>query len=109
MDGASQLTAGARTGARKIVIMNSIGKLPVIVVILCCSLYAAPTGRIQGTVRDPAGEAAAQAVVTIENRAIGFRRAVVPHADGAFEFLEVAPGQWSLSVDAEGFKRVSIP
>src|ERR1044071_5753791 len=72
-------------------------------------LFAAPGGRIRGTVHDAAGGIVAQAIVTVSNAATGERRTAHPHPDGIFEFPEIAPGAWNVSVDAHGFKRVSIP
>jgi hypothetical protein len=72
-------------------------------------LWASPSGSIHGLVRDPRGAVVTQAHITLVGKARAERRSAAPNAYGAFQFLDLAPGAWSLELEAPGFRRVNIP
>jgi hypothetical protein len=59
-------------------------------------------GAIQGTVLDPSGALIPRAQVTITNAA-GFSRTLKSGATGSFELQHLAPGSYSISINAAGF------
>jgi hypothetical protein len=77
--------------------------------LVATTLSGAPAGAVRGTVHDPDGAVATRAAVEIACASSGLRRSAGLHADGVFEFLNVAPGSCAISVEAPGFKRVSVP
>ena len=79
------------------------------VLLLASALFASPTGRITGIVRDPSGAARSGARIAASFGARGERRSLASDSDGAFEFLDVAPGTWSLTVESEGFRATALP
>jgi len=65
-------------------------------------LAQSTNGMIQGTVLDPSGALVPQAQVTITN-ATGFSRTLRSSATGTFEVPRLAPGSYSVSINATGF------
>ncbi|HEY4356628.1 MAG TPA: carboxypeptidase-like regulatory domain-containing protein [Acidobacteriaceae bacterium] len=65
-------------------------------------LAQSTNGSIHGTVLDPSGALIQQAQVTISG-ANGFSRTIHSGDSGAFEVTDLAPGSYSISVDATGF------
>jgi hypothetical protein len=73
------------------------------------ALLGQSTGRVTGTVVDPAGAAVASAHV--ELRIPGADQAALAarvSAEGLFAFIGVAPGYYDLVAEASGFQRISI-
>ncbi len=66
------------------------------------------TGRLAGTVIDPAGLPVANAAVGARNEATGASFSSPTNAQGAFTFVEVPPGFYSVEVNATGFRRQVI-
>ncbi len=72
------------------------------------SIWAQATaGSISGIVQDPQGAVIAGAKVTLTNEAQGAAsaRQVTTGPEGAYLFSPVLPGQYSLAVEAAGFKK----
>jgi hypothetical protein len=69
---------------------------------LAQSANGTPAGTIRGTVLDPSGALIPQAQVTITN-ASGFSRTLKSGAMGAFVAPHLAPGSYSVSINAAGF------
>lgn len=61
---------------------------------------------LQGTVLDPANAVVPNAPVTLIEMATGATRAAMTDSSGLFRFLDLAPGTYSVSVKARGFKRL---
>ena len=59
---------------------------------------------LQGTVLDPANAAIPNAPVTLIEMQTGTTRATITDSSGLFRFLDLAPGTYSVSVKAQGFK-----
>ena len=66
------------------------------------ALAQSTEGGIRGTVVDPSGALIVSAQVTISN-ATGFTRTLKSDAEGAFEVENLAPGSYSINIDAVGF------
>jgi hypothetical protein len=81
-------------------------------------LWSAHQGRAQvagatlsGTVTDPSGAAIAGAQVSVTNRATGVNRAVIADSAGFYSVPNLLPGNYDVTVSAEGFataKQVDI-
>ncbi len=72
--------------------------------ILPCALAQETTAGLQGVVRDPSGSVIGNATVEVSSPSlIGNRR---EHTDsaGAYRFAALAPGQYTLTVSAAGFR-----
>lgn len=61
------------------------------------------TTSLRGTIFDPKGAVVAGATVTISNSATGFSRAVKSDGQGNYQFLELPPAKYELTVQARGF------
>ena len=64
-------------------------------------------GEITGTVRDPSGAAIPGARITATNADTNASRATVSNEAGVYSFPSLAPGNYSLLVEREGFKAVT--
>src|SRR5262245_24625340 len=63
------------------------------------------TGSILGTVRDSSGAVVAGATVVVTNTGTNVSTTVASNDSGAFEVPYLAPGAYSVSVNAPGFKK----
>src|SRR5947209_5575963 len=68
-------------------------------------LSAQETATILGTVTDPAGAVIPNATVTITNSATGVSRTVTTNQAGAYNAPQMQIGNYSLTVEASGFKK----
>jgi len=64
------------------------------------------TTSLRGTVTDPKGAVIAGANLTLSNPATGYSRTVRADSQGAYQFLEVPPATYSVTVDAPGFAKL---
>lgn len=62
-----------------------------------------PTGEISGTVTDPSGAAVPSAQIEIVNEATAESRTTNANPSGAYSFLSVVPGNYTMKVTATGF------
>jgi hypothetical protein len=62
-----------------------------------------------GTVTDTSGAAIANAAVTLTNLETNSMRETVSGVDGVYDFREIAPGNYRLTVEAPGFKKYVRP
>ena len=69
------------------------------------AIYAQTTGSLSGTVADPSGAVVPGATVTLVNTATGAERKTVASSSGTFDFQALQPGNYSISVEATGFKK----
>src|ERR1700691_1455764 len=65
------------------------------------------TGRVIGTVTDQQGAAVPDAKVTVTNAATQIASATVTRDDGTFEVLNLPIGPYSVTVEHEGFNKVT--
>jgi len=64
------------------------------------------TGGVQGDVLDERGGTVAEASVEIKNLDTNFSRTETTNADGHFQFLNLAPGRYTLTVSKTGFTTI---
>jgi hypothetical protein len=63
------------------------------------------TGTINGTLTDPTGAAVPGAMVRLVNQATKIESQATSNQDGFFTFVNVQPGNYTVGVEASGFKR----
>ena len=61
---------------------------------------------LSGAVQDPQGNAVAGAKVTLSDASKGLQLETTSSADGTFSFPTLQPGTYSVSVEAQGFKKM---
>src|SRR5215472_13903327 len=66
------------------------------------------TTSLRGTVTDKTGATIANATVTISNPGRGFERSIASGAAGSYEFLQLQPGTYKLTVEAKGFRKYEL-
>jgi hypothetical protein len=64
------------------------------------------TTSLRGTITDPKGAVLQGATVTLNNSLTGYSRTTKSGNDGAYQFLEVPPATYTLTVTATGFATV---
>ena len=64
------------------------------------------TAEVGGTVADPTGAVVPGTTLTILNLATGVEASMQTNESGIYNFLNILPGEYQLSVEAEGFKGV---
>jgi carboxypeptidase family protein len=79
--------------------------LAVCMVFLSSAAHAQFKASIQGTVLDQQGNAIAGANVTITNQDTGIVHNTVTSAEGFYRVSELAPGKYTVAVEAAGFKK----
>lgn len=85
---------------------NVLASLALLLLIPAAGVRAqTTTGQISGQVLDPAGAAVVGATVTLRNQLTGEVRIASTLNSGAFVFVGVLPGVYSVAVAAPGFKR----
>jgi outer membrane receptor protein involved in Fe transport len=62
---------------------------------------------VNGVVSDPSGAAVPAAQVALTNTATGVERTSTSNSDGAYAFLNVMPGQYSIRATAKGFSAMT--
>jgi hypothetical protein len=72
------------------------------------SAQSTVSGDISGTVTDPTGAIVSGAVVTVENLGTGSTSKVTVSATGAYRVSLLPPGQYKVSVTAEGFETTTL-
>ena len=63
---------------------------------------------IQGVVQDPSGAAIPGAALTLTNKDTGAVQTTTSDADGVYNFLSLAPGNYSIDVTATGFSKKTL-
>ncbi|HWQ35340.1 MAG TPA: carboxypeptidase-like regulatory domain-containing protein [Blastocatellia bacterium] len=61
---------------------------------------------ISGAITDPQGNAVAGATVTVTNKVTKAARTVVTTSDGSYQIPQLAPGQYQVRAEAQGFKAI---
>ncbi len=67
-------------------------------------IWAATTGSVAGTLKDPSGAVIPGATVTATNKAQGIQTKAMTDAKGAYTFPSLPVGRYDLKAEAEGFK-----
>src|SRR5262245_48991881 len=68
-----------------------------------------PTGSIRGVVTDPQNAVVTNATITVKNKATGEVRTVNTGGDGIYLVANLLPGEYEVSVAAEGFATTNFP
>ena len=68
-----------------------------------------PTATVNGTVVDPTGAGVPDARVDVVNQDTNVRTQRATGGDGAFTILNLLPGNYVLTVEKQGFKKVALP
>src|SRR4051812_48578065 len=68
----------------------------------------ATTGVLTGTVADPQGGAIANAKVVAKNQETGVETTVSSTGVGSYTFPALPPGKYTVTAEAQGFKRAQI-
>ncbi len=69
--------------------------------------WAQSSGSIVGTVSDSTGSVLSSVTVTLTSNSTGEKRTAVTGDSGDYQFLSLNPGEYTLIVEAQGFKRYS--
>ena len=69
----------------------------------------ASTGDLHITIRDPKGSLVTNATVTARDEAKGLERATSENTDGQYHILLLPPAQYTVTAEAPGFARATIP
>jgi hypothetical protein len=79
--------------------------LATIIALLCSvTVRAQDNTSISGVVTDPQGKVVPDATVTITNKSTGVSRNMNTGDDGSYTFNQIPPGDYSLRIEATGFK-----
>jgi hypothetical protein len=87
-----------------------------LVLAAACCLFAsqlllaqsATTGEISGTVSDPSGAVVPNVPVTLKSVEKGFTQSATTNSQGAYRFSLLAPGNYTISATASGFKTTTV-
>ena len=85
-------------------VLRSLALIALMVALLSvCVLSQTATTSLRGTVTDPKGALVTGAKVTLNNPATGFSRTTKTAADGVYQFQQVPPATYTLTVESSGF------
>ena len=70
-----------------------------------CLFAQGGTGTISGSVTDASGAAVPGAAIAASNEATGFKRESVATGDGEFSLIGLLPGEYTVTVEMQGFKK----
>lgn len=83
--------------------------VPVMVLALAAPSWAQSSNTsVRGTIVDPQGAVVSGAEVTIANEGTGFSRVVYTNNQGVYQFLEIPPNTYRLTIKAPGFATVRM-
>jgi Carboxypeptidase regulatory-like domain len=77
--------------------------LAVVAFTFAMSVHAQTALTLRGTITDSSGGAVANAHVAIEDQASGFHASHPTDADGNYEFAQILPGRYKITVTSSGF------
>ena len=67
------------------------------------TLYGQSAGSLRGTVIDPQGAVVPEVVITLVNNGTGSSRQTLSDATGVYQFLQMAPGEYTITAVKTGF------
>src|SRR5580704_15305371 len=88
--------------------MKIIERLVIILIVFIGVLYGANTGTITGYVADPSGAIVPGAALSLKSDETGAVTRTKSDNHGFYQFLQVPPGRYDLSVEASGFRKVVV-
>jgi len=77
-------------------------------ILTAASVLASPTGSITGAIKDQSGAAISGAQITLVRTDTNTRLTARTDANGAYQFPQLPPANYSLTVEAIGFKKVTV-
>ena len=85
--------------------MTRLALLCVFIISTCLTAFSqqAANATLTGTVSDPMGAVIAGAKITATQTATGIKRDAVSNDDGLYVFSNLAPGDYELQIEAQGF------
>jgi hypothetical protein len=85
-------------------------KLLALLLGLTCVLSAQfENAEVLGTVRDPSDKTVSKALVTLLNQDTGIEEKTMTDENGDYDFFNVKVGRYTVSVEAQGFSKISTP
>ena len=87
----------------------------VLVALFAAAVFCAPTwaqsytGSVTGTITDPSGAVIPNAKLTLLDEQKGFTFTATSDSNGGYVIRQVPPGNYKLSVEAQGFRSESRP
>ncbi|MER3631727.1 MAG: hypothetical protein C4325_05805 [Blastocatellia bacterium] len=82
--------------------------LPLVLLVSAFGQAQVSTADLTGSVLDPNDAALPGVTVTVRNVATGFTRSTTSAADGSYALIGLPPGNYELTAEASGFKKISI-
>lgn len=87
--------------------MRRLGVLAMVILTVSPALFGqASTSSLRGSVFDPQGAVLVGASVTLSNASTGFSRTTKTDNAGVYQFLQVPPGTYALTVSMTGFANI---
>src|SRR5690348_747631 len=86
---------------------NLIATLVVLAAVAGSASAQSIYGSIRGLVTDPSSAIVANAKVTLTNEGTSAERSAQTNTTGEYVFSQVTPGTYTISVETQGFKKVS--
>src|SRR5579885_1184017 len=77
-------------------------------ILLSATQTFAAVGSISGTVKDSTGGVVPSVKLTLTSTATNARFEATTNPQGEFQFLQLAPATYSLTAEAQGFKKATI-
>lgn len=71
-------------------------------------LWAAPVGSVKGTITDATGSIVPNASVELQNASTNLSLKTTTNTSGFYQFLNLQPGTYSLTVTAQGFRKAAV-
>src|SRR5579871_118743 len=68
-----------------------------------------PAAVVNGSVVDPSGGSVPEALVTVRNQQTNVTSVKTTGADGTFTIVNLLPGNYTMTVEKSGFKKVELP
>src|SRR5579863_4738446 len=90
-----------RSGSRHLVVLFST-----LLALTTLTFAQSATTSLRGTITDAKGAVVTGATVTLNNSATGFSRTAKSDDQGVYQFLEVPPATYLLTVTSQGFATV---
>src|SRR5580704_17465370 len=90
-----------RSGSRAVTLLAAF-----LLALQALTFAQSATTSLHGTISDAKGLVVAGAEVTLSNAATGFSRSTKTDGEGAYQFLEIPPATYVLTVEAAGFAKL---
>src|SRR5208337_643828 len=89
-------------------VRRHIAALATAITFVCApSVYSQATTSLRGTISDPLGAVIPEAIVTLTNTGNSSARQVVTDKTGLYQFQQLPPGNYKITVEKPGFAKVS--